>query len=115
MRIQLLAASLAAAFCLAVTAGDLLAQGPSFDCNKASSAVELTICNDAELSMLDSRMSSLYNRARRSPYIDGQSLLASQRRWWRERESICGRSRRAVECLIQKYYERIDELSALVD
>jgi uncharacterized protein len=88
---------------------------PSFDCNRASSSVEITICSHSGLAALDTQMADLYNRARRDPYVDRNALLASQRRWWRQRESQCGRSRDAVGCLVDMYIQRNQYLSNLLE
>jgi uncharacterized protein len=113
-RSPLVAASLAAvAFALAGAPSRDAAAQPSFDCTKATSSVEITICSDPSLSALDVRMAQLYQRARRNPRVDRKALLASQREWWKFRESQCGRSRRAAECLIDVYNTRIDELMPL--
>jgi len=56
-------ALIAAGFLL--TAATASAQGPSFDCNKASTADEIAICNDADLSQLDRLISLAYDEARR--------------------------------------------------
>ncbi|MDR1037609.1 MAG: lysozyme inhibitor LprI family protein [Deltaproteobacteria bacterium] len=112
LRATLAAALATAALYLAFPSA--LAAQPSFDCSKASSSVEITICNNSNLSRLDRQMSDLYNEARRSPYIDNKELLSVQRSWWRQRESQCGRSRRAVDCLEQMYYDRINELNEML-
>ncbi|MDR1314634.1 MAG: lysozyme inhibitor LprI family protein [Deltaproteobacteria bacterium] len=108
-----LAAALAAAFIVFAFPNSLSAQ-PSFDCRKASSSVEITICNSRTLANLDSQMAALYEAARNASYIDSKELLASQRRWWRQRDSQCGRSRRAVECLEDMYNDRIGELNSML-
>ncbi|MDR1080735.1 MAG: lysozyme inhibitor LprI family protein [Deltaproteobacteria bacterium] len=113
----MLRASLAAALAYAVVHlafPHALAAQPSFDCRKATSSVEITICNNSDLSMRDGVMSDLYNDARNSPYIDRNDLLRSQRAWWRKRENQCGRSRQAVKCLEDLYSERIDELNFML-
>ncbi|MDR2611610.1 MAG: lysozyme inhibitor LprI family protein [Deltaproteobacteria bacterium] len=112
---QLFPAALAAALYLAFAPRLAAYEEPSFDCDKAASSVEITICSDSGLAVLDRRMAQLYSRARQSPYVDRGELLADQRRWWRLRESQCGRSRRAVECLVDMYQARIDELRDMVD
>ena len=59
----------------------------SFDCNKATTETEITICADRYLSALDELIASAYFEAKRSRN-DKQSLIESQRAWILERDVI---------------------------
>ncbi|GHA50821.1 hypothetical protein GCM10008927_15080 [Amylibacter ulvae] len=80
---------------------------PSFDCNKAGTATEFTLCGDAYLASLDRRASALYFALR--DRLGGQArknLLASQREFLKVRND-CGAS---VPCLTAVQERRIVEL-----
>ena len=44
-------------------AGTAMAEGPSFDCSKASGSIEELICKDKELSSLDHELAGVYAEA----------------------------------------------------
>ncbi|WP_282298661.1 MliC family protein [Stenotrophomonas sp. PS02289] len=83
------------------------AQGPSFDCNQASSDAETQVCNDAELSALDRRLAELYKAAQTSP--DELDIAAEQRGWIKGRDA-CWQAVDARRCLVESYQTRIVEL-----
>ena len=82
-------------------------QGPSFDCNQASSDAETQVCNDAELSALDRRLAELYKAAQTSP--DELDIAAEQRGWIKGRDA-CWQAVDARRCLVEAYQTRIVEL-----
>lgn len=57
----------------------------SFDCEKAHSSVERTICTDEVLNGLDFRLAVAYNKAM-DRAADQDGLLLSQREWVRSRD-----------------------------
>lgn len=59
----------------------------SFDCIKATTETEITICADPYLSALDELIASAYFEAKRSE-SDKQALIESQRAWILERDEI---------------------------
>ncbi|TCO74067.1 ATP-dependent Clp protease proteolytic subunit [Rhodovulum euryhalinum] len=78
--------------------------GPSFDCRKAVSLTEYTICSSRDLWALDRATAHLYFLLRAS--YDRQNraiLLKSQRAWIVERDN-CGRD---ISCLYTRYLDRI--------
>lgn len=75
------------------------ANAASFDCQKASTLVEKTICNSADLSQLDTQLAESYR-------IVAADQKTRQREWLRERNQ-CGAD---SNCLKAKYKERIVEL-----
>ena len=96
------------------------ATGPSFDCQLASSTLDRTICNDAELAGLDRDLASRYQAALRAGDENGQALLRdTQRQWAHARAERCGlptdgeASPDAVACLKQLYQARVADLAAL--
>ena len=82
----------------------------SFDCNKATSWVEKTVCDSSELSKLDDTMAKKYksNLATFSDYEDSKAfkdrLIANQRTWLTFQRDTC----KSEECLIREYKEYIE-------
>lgn len=81
--------------------------GPSFDCAKASTAVEKSICADPLLSRLDQAMADNYSAMRNSGIgaEAREELKASQRQWSAARSSCS-----TTQCLADRYRNRIDEI-----
>jgi uncharacterized protein len=102
--------------CLALT---LLLAGPStaasFDCHKASTATEKTICGNAVLSDLDSQLEAAFKAAfRRYASIGQKALLDSQRIWLKTREASCAASAGSqADCLKGLYTARLKVLQTL--
>lgn len=89
----------------------LVASGPSFDCAKATTAVEKMICADPQLTALDRAVARLYAgvpRTDRSSWQKGDrvgGLWTSQPDWLKERDRCADR-----DCLIANYDERLGDL-----
>lgn len=77
----------------------------SFDCSKAATLVERTICTNDELSKLDDAMGEAFE-SEVAQESRAQKLKTSQRAW----VAIRNRCTDAT-CLIQRYEERIAELA----
>jgi uncharacterized protein YecT (DUF1311 family) len=77
---------------------------PSFDCDKASTPSEKTICSDADLAELDNLLAKAYSKARSSACK--KDLLKQQREWLNETSSCSSN----VQCLKNSYKQRIQEL-----
>ncbi|MBH0005304.1 lysozyme inhibitor LprI family protein [Psychrobacter sp. SWN149] len=86
------------------------ANAASFDCNKAATWVEKTVCDSPELSKLDETMAKKYksNLATSSNYEDSKvfkdRLIANQRTWLTFQRDTC----KSEECLIREYKEYIE-------
>ena len=82
---------------------------PSFDCSKAATFVEKTICRDIDLSKLDKELSELYQIYL---FKYGNSAKESQRLWSIQREEKTqGQTHEsAVQILKELYTKRILEL-----
>lgn len=91
---------LAFACCFAWSAG--------FDCAKARSGVEKSICADAALSGLDEILARYYQGAALALRENAACLAPDQREWLRKRDSCAD-----AACLNTAYLERLGELSAL--
>jgi uncharacterized protein len=80
---------------------------PSFDCGRATTLVENTICGDSELASLDALLAKSYTRMMSSNIGDGAraALKADQRSWLGRRNQCSSRT-----CLADLYRSRIDEV-----
>lgn len=83
------------------------AADPSFDCAKASSAVEKAICSEDNpgLALQDGALGRLFAALKREGGHD--AILASQREWLKRRDA-CGAD---VNCLTRRYDERLQILA----
>lgn len=73
----------------------------SFDCTKAKSLVEITICHDPELSRMDSELGRIYQNAKNSSQ-DKKAFQAATQAAWKRREKDC----KTRECIFNWYVER---------
>ena len=64
----------------------------SFDCNKATTETEITICNDPELSALDDRLSDVYIRGRLvTENVSGDNIkIKNNQITWLNKRNLCG-------------------------
>lgn len=89
----------------------------SFDCGKAKTVIEKSICADAKLSSLDDNLSNHYSQLR-SKLSDNakQKLRDHQSDWIRSLSSICSAtpsnkdSKQITTCLSSAYTSRIEQL-----
>jgi uncharacterized protein YecT (DUF1311 family) len=82
---------------------------PSFDCARASNAVEQAICADPVLAELDVSVAAGYKKALRAA-SDKKALRAEQRQWLKQTHSQC--SDAAFQCIQERYRERLSQLGA---
>ncbi len=80
-----------------------------FDCSKAKSATEKTICSTTSLSDLDEILVLSFNKAVASS-ADVKALKTAQQAWLKTRETCSS----TVDCITQAYTSRISELINLV-
>ena len=85
----------------------LAATGPSFDCARAHTDIERTICANAELGALDREEARIFGIARVVPQADRAVLLKRQRDFLRDRNS-CPDA--AAECIRDAYLGEIGDL-----
>ena len=74
----------------------------SFNCAKASTANEIAICSDDELSTLDETLAAVYKQARGS-VSDAKRLKSEQVNWIKSLGTCNGN----VDCLISAYRNRV--------
>ena len=100
------------------------AQGqPSFDCAKASSAIEKVICANADLSARDRALTASYVKAQAALSDEGKGALrTSQRQWLRSSRELCDSSAlkrdkisEQVICLAQRYELRQKQLETVIE
>jgi uncharacterized protein len=77
----------------------------SFDCAKASTAIEKLICGNPQLSRQDEELSVAYKEAA-TQARDRNPLVVDQKRWLKNERGLC----RDENCLKKGYQERIIEL-----
>lgn len=78
-----------------------------FDCNKASTPTEKTICADSTLSSADSRLSALF-ALKKQEFGSDPALVSTQRQWLQLRNA-CGDD---APCLHDAYEKRKEQLEA---
>jgi uncharacterized protein len=89
------------------------AQAASFDCGRARSADEVTICRTPSLSALDSEMGGLWYAYSRVPmFMGGNGARRDEAQAFLVRRRACGRN---VGCLTSAYRARIAELQRGID
>ncbi|PKM45136.1 MAG: hypothetical protein CVV05_07115 [Gammaproteobacteria bacterium HGW-Gammaproteobacteria-1] len=81
----------------------------SFDCGKAASAIEKTICGDQTLSELDGKLGSLYNDVIAGMSGQDAEKVKSLQWVWIQTRDRCNDNK----CLTDSYNKRIDELNGL--
>ncbi|WP_421998027.1 DUF3298 domain-containing protein [Reyranella sp.] len=97
-------------------AGPALAQGgPSFDCSKASNAVERAVCRDPALAKADRDLAAAYAALSAKLTAAGKEQLEKdQVRWIIERNRRCtGEADAVAYCLKEQYAGRLGTLRAL--
>lgn len=96
---------LAIAAFLTFIVASMHAQAASFDCNKADTKIEKTICSDNELSELDGILSSIYEQAL-DRSTDRQQVIKKQKEWLKGIRNTC----QETECLTKVYKKRINDI-----
>ncbi|GEM_PF-1751314 len=92
------------------------AQAASFDCAKASTAVEKAVCAEAQLNDADARLGRLYSKlySKTNGTADKDSLKETQRAWLQQRARCDNPTNPAGmnACLLEVYQQRIQALEA---
>jgi uncharacterized protein len=88
-------------------AGPAVADGPSFDCNRATTPNERMICADSQLRALDLELAQSYYRLRDLVSAgEADAVRDVQRRWLQDRQD-CGAH---YQCTITAYSTRTQQL-----
>jgi len=93
-------------------AGTAIAEGPSFDCGKASGSIEEMICNDENLSALDRQLATVYAAASKKAINEHPPVLKAEQRGWIKGRNECWKSEDSRACTEKAYRSRIAELQA---
>lgn len=90
---------------------------PSFDCTRARpGTIDLVICQDRELSILDRNMGLDYERARmQTPPVEKGKLLREQREFIANRDLCMKRKADRQPCIAFAYESRIERLGEWID
>lgn len=87
----------------------------SFDCAKATTAIEKAVCGDAALARLDREVAQAYGQrlGQIEAATDRDAMREKQRRWLGRRDAACSdQSGAALDaCLTGVYRTRLDEIS----
>lgn len=92
-------------------AGGAVHAAPSFDCAKAKSDIEHTICGNEVLSRLDADLADTLKAQLNAAPDQRTRLLADERRWLKQRDSKCSGGS-LTACLTDEYHARIAWLNA---
>jgi len=88
-----------------------ISKAASFDCTKALTSIDKTVCTNDELSKLDEMQSELFFSFKSIlNKKEFDSLLHEQRYWLKERNRDCGLNGVSERCLITSYKRRINTL-----
>lgn len=116
-------------FCLSFGGYEPSVRAAGFDCAKASAPIEVLICSDLEIDVLDTQMSNAYRTSRAAAREVGDEDLRSQIRtaqivWNKRRNVKCGVPKRgtltvevalaARGCLVSLYEARLAELNRII-
>jgi uncharacterized protein len=98
-------AALVVSMALWTTSATAEAAGPSFDCSKAGTWAEKTICQSDELAALDAWFTPLYGQV--SQRLSGKDLddLKARRKVWLKQRNDCEAEADGTACLKQRYRE----------
>jgi uncharacterized protein YecT (DUF1311 family) len=81
-----------------------------FDCKKARTEVEITVCGSKKLSALDKEMNDLYRSLLQSlPSERSDKLIQEQKKWLSRRNNECN-YKWIRDCLLDSYKARLDVL-----
>lgn len=103
---------------IAVTVGAVVfglaapARAASFDCRKARTPDEVTICNDRDLSDRDVRMATYFEIARGFVGMGQRGAMYDDQAEWLKQRRACKTDK---ACLRRLYDKRIKEFKAVLD
>jgi uncharacterized protein len=99
---------LGTAFLASSAASDYQSFKTSFDCARAASEAEKTICGTRELADADVEMASIYKSLLSGfPAVEKDRLKHEQLDWLRARNK-CGSAKNSIDCIKQLYSQRIE-------
>ena len=90
----------------------VLAQGPTFDCAKASGSIEQMVCADPELGALDRTLSAVYSAALSKAANERPPVLKAEQRGWIKGRNDCWKADDKRACIVEAYRRRMAELQS---
>ena len=95
----------------------LAAEGPAFDCSKASHEIEVLICQDDELAARDRKLADVYEQALAvlkgvADATDATAELKAYQRGWVGGRNDCWKADDKRQCTLDSYDRRIAGLQA---
>jgi uncharacterized protein len=88
------------------------AQGPSYDCTKATASMEKLVCGDQQLSALDRQLAEVYAAATKKAANEHPPTLKATQRGWVKGRDDCWKGQDQRACVKGQYEDRIVELQA---
>jgi uncharacterized protein len=88
------------------------AQAASFNCERARTADELTVCATLKLNDQDVRMAQLYDIAQHLVAMGGRAAIQDDQQAWLKTRRACGADR---TCLARAYTRRIADLNKVLE
>lgn len=90
---------------------DLQSSEPSFDCAKASTAIEHIICGNLALAKLDREVAQAY-KDDLDTTDDSKAMMRNQRSWLKQRDTECEGSAKSevTTCLLRSYHQQLSTL-----
>ena len=85
-----------------------LSHGASFDCNKAFTRTDKTICSDAKLSSADEQLAKSFKEAFAAS-TDKQALRREQKEWLSSKRDVCP----TAAGMLDAYLARIEQLERI--
>jgi uncharacterized protein len=82
------------------------ASATSFDCRKAATDAEKTVCGSALLGKLDDALSTNYRNMLTGDLGDGGKDLKREQKEWMHKRNAC----KSEKCLVDAYRSRVDEI-----
>lgn len=79
----------------------------NFDCKKATTNIEKTICNNPNLNGLDEQLSQQYTQLKNSFSEEDKKILLNNQRVWLKKQKACETSGNIESCLSALYEGRI--------
>lgn len=107
----LIAASACATTSLCAKAGTSTVLATSFDCARASAAVEKLICRDPQLKQMEIELTRLYRLALTDDHsVPRPDKVEIDQRFWVDARNQCAADKEPKACTIRSYAERAHQL-----
>ncbi|MBO9436381.1 DUF1311 domain-containing protein [Ruegeria sp. R13_0] len=92
---------------IVITINPVSGHAQSFDCTKATTAIEMQICSDPNAGRLDSELASVYDSLSSSLSDTQRAHLRDVQRQWLKERDACDPN---TVCVVNSYLERLEKL-----